>query len=228
VFIPLLFMGGIVGRMFREFALTVTASVLVSAVVSLTLAPMLCSRFLRHSNVQGRLYRGIEAVFNAMLAGYRATLNIVLRHQAITLLVFFFTLGATIVLMIQIPKGFVPIQDTGLIQGVAEAGQDVSSEEMQRLQRVLGEIILRDPNVAGFNSQTASTGGNRKHRALHHCPEAPRTTFAHCIPDYQSSAAGDCKGRRRQSVSAGNPGHNGRRPCLSWKLPVHAAECRRQ
>ncbi len=160
VFIPLLLMGGIVGRMFREFALTVTASILVSALVSLTLAPMLCSRFMRHSNVHGRLYRGIEAVFNSILTGYRITLDLVLRHQAITLCVFFLTLGVTVVMMIQMPKGFIPSQDTGLIQGVAEAGQDVSSEEMQRLQRVLGEIILRDPNVAGFNSQTASTGGN--------------------------------------------------------------------
>ena len=160
VFIPLLLMGGIVGRMFREFALTVTASILVSALVSLTLAPMLCSRFMRHPNVHGRLYRGIEAVFNSMLTGYRITLDLVLRHQAITLCVFFLTLGVTVVMMVQIPKGFIPSQDTGLIQGVAEAGQDVSSEEMQRLQRLLGEIILRDPNVAGFNSQTASTGGN--------------------------------------------------------------------
>jgi len=160
VFIPLLLMGGIVGRMFREFALTVTASILVSALVSLTLAPMLCSRFMRHANVHGRLYRGIEAVFNSILTGYRITLDLVLRHQAITLCVFFLTLGVTVVMMVQIPKGFIPSQDTGLIQGVAEAGQDVSSEEMQRLQRVLGEIILRDPNVAGFNSQTASTGGN--------------------------------------------------------------------
>jgi hydrophobe/amphiphile efflux-1 (HAE1) family protein len=160
VFIPLLLMGGIVGRMFREFALTVTASVLVSALVSLTLAPMLCSRFMRCAGEHGRLSRSIEAAFDALLAGYRRTLDVVLRYQAITLAVFFTTLGLTVLLMIQIPKGFVPIQDTGMIAGVAEAAQDVSSEEMQRLQKVLGEVILRDPDVAGFNSQTASTGGN--------------------------------------------------------------------
>ena len=188
VFIPLLLMGGIVGRMFREFALTVTASILVSALVSLTLAPMLCSRFMRHSNVHGRLYRGIEAVFNSILTGYRITLDLVLRHQAITLCVFFLTLGVTVVMMIQMPKGFIPSQDTGLIQGVAEAGQDVSSEEMQRLQRVLGEIILRDPNVAGFNSQTASTGGNAMRRPpippLHHRSEATRTACAQRVPGH--------------------------------------------
>lgn len=160
VFIPLLLMGGIVGRLFREFALTVTASIVVSALVSLTLAPMLCARFMRHSEEHGHLYRAIEAAFNKMLAGYQRTLDIVLRHQAITLIAFFMTLGGTVFLMVQIPKGFVPRQDTGLIQGVAEAAQGVSSEEMQRLQRLLGEIILRDPNVAGFNSQSATTGGN--------------------------------------------------------------------
>jgi HAE1 family hydrophobic/amphiphilic exporter-1 len=160
VFIPLLLMGGIVGRMFREFAVTVTASILVSALVSLTLAPMLCSRFMRQGNGPGRLYRNIEAVFDSILAGYRTTLDIVLRHQAITLVVFFVTMGISVAMIIQIPKGFFPIQDIGMIAGVAEAGQDVSSEEMQRLERVLGEIILRDPDVAGVNSQAASTGGN--------------------------------------------------------------------
>jgi HAE1 family hydrophobic/amphiphilic exporter-1 len=160
VFIPLLLMGGIVGRMFREFAVTVTASILVSALVSLTLAPMLCSRFMRQGNEPGRLYRNIEAVFDSILAGYRTTLDIVLRHQAITLAVFFITMGISVAAMVQIPKGFFPIQDIGMIAGVAEAGQDISSEEMQRLERVLGEIILRDPDVAGVNSQAASTGGN--------------------------------------------------------------------
>ena len=145
----------------REFALTVTASILVSALVSLTLAPMLCSRFMRRSNEHGRLYRGIEAAFNSLSAGYRITLDIVLCHQAITLFVFFITIGVTVVMMVQIPKGFIPEPGHRYdYAGVAEAAQDVSSEEMQRLQRILGEVILHDPNVAGFNSQTASTGGN--------------------------------------------------------------------
>src|SRR6516225_4921450 len=160
VFIPLLLMGGIVGRMFREFAVTVTASILVSAFVSLTLAPMLCSRFMRQGNEPSRLYRNIEAVFDSILVGYRTSLDIVLRHQAITLVVFFITMGVSVAMMVWIPKGFFPIQDIGMIAGVAEAGQDVSSEEMQRLERVLGEIILRDPDVAGVNSQAASAGGN--------------------------------------------------------------------
>jgi HAE1 family hydrophobic/amphiphilic exporter-1 len=160
VFIPLLLMGGIVGRMFREFSLTVTTSILVSALVSLTLAPMLCSRFIRHTKGHGRLYLGIETAFDSILTAYRVTLDVVLRHQAITLFAFFITIGVTVIMMVQIPKGFIPIQDIGMIAGVAEAGQDVSSEEMQRLQRVLAEIILRDPDVAGVSPQAASTGGN--------------------------------------------------------------------
>ena len=140
VFIPLLLMGGIVGRLFFEFAVTVMAAVAVSAFVSLSLAPMLCARFLgRHSQQHGRLYLAIEAVFDAMLAGYRRTLDAVLRHQAVTLGVFFATLGLTVFLAIGIPKGFFPIQDTGMIGGLAEAAQDVSPAEMMRLQRELGQ-----------------------------------------------------------------------------------------
>jgi hydrophobe/amphiphile efflux-1 (HAE1) family protein len=157
VFIPLLLMGGILGRLFREFALTVTASVAVSCLVSLTLAPMLCSRFMKqHSDEHGRLYRVIEAGFSGMLAGYRRTLDIVLRHQAITLCVFFGTLALTITMAIQIPKGFFPIQDTGLLAGVSEAAQETPPAEMMRLQRVLGEVIMRDPDVQAINSNTGS------------------------------------------------------------------------
>ncbi len=158
VFIPLLLMGGIMGRVFREFALTVTASIAVSALVSLTLAPMLCARFMRlQTHRRGRLYRLIEAGFEAMLAFYRRTLDIVLRHQAIVLCVFFITMALTVVMAIQSPKGFFPIQDTGLISGVSEASQEVSPYEMMRLQQELGAIILRDPDVQAMGSQTGST-----------------------------------------------------------------------
>ncbi len=162
VFIPLLLMGGVVGRLFREFALTVTAAIAVSALVSLTLAPMLCSRFMRReaSDDHGRLYRILETCFNSMQSGYRHTLDIVLRHQAVTLCVFFATVVLAVVMAIQIPKGFFPIQDTSLIGGLAEAGQEVSPEEMKRLERVLGEVVLRDPGVEGVASWTGSTGGN--------------------------------------------------------------------
>jgi HAE1 family hydrophobic/amphiphilic exporter-1 len=158
VFIPILLMGGVIGRVFREFALTVTASIAVSALVSLTLGPMLCARFMRpKTDAHGRLYRRIEAGFDALLAGYRRTLDVALRHQSIMLGVFLATVVVTVVMAIQIPKGFFPIQDTGLISGVSEASQEVSPYEMMRLQQALGEIILRDPDVQAMGSQTGST-----------------------------------------------------------------------
>ena len=159
VFIPLLLMSGIIGRLFREFALTVTASIAVSALVSLTLAPMMCSRFMRReSGSHGRVYRAIESGFDAMISFYRRTLDIVLRHQPITLGVFFFTMALTVVMAIEIPKGFFPIQDTGIIQGFAESAQQTSPNEMMRLMHNIGDIILRDPDVQGFGSFTGSTG----------------------------------------------------------------------
>src|SRR6266404_3225160 len=126
VFIPLLLMGGIIGRIFREFALTVTASIAVSVLVSLTLAPMLCSRCMRRAEEHGRIFQAIEAGFDSLLSGYRRTLDCVLRHRAITLGVFFATLALTVVMTVQIPNGFFPLQDTGLITGESEAAQDVS------------------------------------------------------------------------------------------------------
>jgi HAE1 family hydrophobic/amphiphilic exporter-1 len=156
-FIPLLLMGGLIGRIFREFSLTVTASIAVSVLVSLTLAPMLSSRCLRQpSAAHGRIFSTIEAAFVALLAGYRRTLDIVLRHQAITLAVFLATVALTVVMAIQIPKGFFPIQDTGLITAVSEGAQDISPDRMMRVQRELGEIILSDPDVQGFASQTGN------------------------------------------------------------------------
>jgi HAE1 family hydrophobic/amphiphilic exporter-1 len=160
VFIPLLLMGGIIGRLFREFALTVTASIAVSALVSLTLAPMMCSRFMHHDTGEhGRIYRFIESGFDAMISFYRRTLDVVLRHQAITLGVFFATMALTIVMAIQIPKGFFPIQDVGMISAFAEGAQDASPEEMMRLLRDVGKVVLADPDVVAFASFTGSTGG---------------------------------------------------------------------
>ena len=160
VFIPLLLMGGIIGRLFREFALTVTASIAISALVSLTLAPMLASRFMRpETHEHGRIYRAIEAVFDAMLGFYRHTLDIVLRHQAITLAVFFITMGVTGVMMVYMPKGFFPIQDIGLVNGISEGSQDISPDEMMRLQHEIDEVLLADPGVAGVASQIGSTFG---------------------------------------------------------------------
>jgi hydrophobe/amphiphile efflux-1 (HAE1) family protein len=161
VFIPLLLMGGIIGRLFREFALTVTAAIVVSVVVSLTLTPMLCSRFLRKQGEHhGGLYRAIERGFEALIGGYRRILDVVLRHQPATLMVFLATLALTAVLFFMIPKGFFPTQDIGLIQGLSEAAQDVSPQEMKRLQGELAQVIARDPDVASFGSFFGNGGGN--------------------------------------------------------------------
>ncbi|HKD31182.1 MAG TPA: efflux RND transporter permease subunit [Xanthobacteraceae bacterium] len=160
VFIPLLLMGGIIGRLFREFALTVTASIAVSALVSLTLAPMMCSRFMRaEAHNPGVAFRLIERGFDAMLSFYRRTLDVVLRHQALTLGAFFATMALMGVMLVSIPKGFFPIQDIGLINGIAEGAQDTSPEEMMRLERELGEVVMRDPAVAGYGSTVGSSGG---------------------------------------------------------------------
>ena len=161
VFIPLLLMGGIIGRLFREFALTVTAAIGVSVVICLTLTPMLCSRFLLHQHKQhGRVYRTIERGFDAMIGGYRVVLDLALRHQATTLAVFLAAVAMTVAMFIVIPKGFFPIQDTGLIQGLSEAAQDVSPQEMKRLQGELAAVIARDPDVAGFGSFFGNGNGN--------------------------------------------------------------------
>jgi multidrug efflux pump subunit AcrB len=154
-------MGGIIGRLFREFALTVTACIAVSATVSLTLTPMLTSRFLmRESEHHGRIYRVIEGFFEGIIGFYRRTLDVVLRHQFITLMVFFVTLISTAVLFVMIPKGFFPVQDNGMILGLSESAQDVSPTEMKRLQTNLAQVVARDPDVTGFGSFFGSGGGN--------------------------------------------------------------------
>ena len=160
VFIPLLLMGGIIGRLFREFALTVTAAITISALVSLTLAPMMCAHFMQRApDKHGRIYRFVERGFEALTSFYQGTLDMVLRHQRITIGVFFATMALTVVLAIEIPKGFFPIQDTGMIQAFAEAAQDTSPEEMMRLMTQMGDVIMHDPDVAGLGSFTGSSGG---------------------------------------------------------------------
>jgi multidrug efflux pump len=151
VFIPLLFMTGLVGRMFREFALTLTIAVVVSAIVSLTLTPMMCSRLLRpaQEGAGSPLAREFTRVVEWSVETYRTTLEWVLRRQGLTLATMLLTLAATIVLYILVPKGFLPLQDTGLITAVTEAGPEVSFVEMRRLQADVVAAIRRDPDVTG-------------------------------------------------------------------------------
>ena len=154
MFIPLLFMTGLVGRMFREFALTLTIAVVVSAVVSLTLTPMMCSRLLRHqaTGAGNALTRAFNRVVDWTVELYHRSLEWVLRHQTLTLVTTLATLVATVWLYVIVPKGFLPLQDTGLIMAVTEAGQTVSFDEMRRLQSSVEAAVKQDPDVTGVVS----------------------------------------------------------------------------
>jgi multidrug efflux pump len=162
VLIPLLFMGEIVGRLFREFAVTLAVTVLISGVVSLTLTPMMSSRLLHHTprEQQNRFYRWTEDLFNRIIAAYGDSLRWVLNHEVPTLLVVVATLVLTVVQYIEIPKGFFPPQDTGIIQGVSEAPESISFEAMSRKQQQLATEILKDPAVASLSSFIGQDGIN--------------------------------------------------------------------
>jgi multidrug efflux pump len=162
VLIPLLFMGDIVGRLFREFAVTLSVTILVSAIVSLTLTPMMCAKLLRHTPEaqQGRLYHASERFFQRVINGYGRTLRWVLRHQTATLWVAIATLVATLLLYVIVPKGFFPVQDTGVILGVSEAPQTASFAAMADRQQALAAVILRDPAVESLSSFIGVDGIN--------------------------------------------------------------------
>ena len=162
VLIPLLFMGDIVGRLFREFAVTLSVTILVSAVVSLTLTPMMCSRLLRAKSEAkpGRFYNASERVFNRVITFYGRTLRWVLKRQGATLLVAAAMLVLTIWLYVIVPKGFFPVQDTGVIQGISEAAQNISFTAMAERQQALAQVILKDPAVESLSSFIGVDGIN--------------------------------------------------------------------
>ena len=162
VLIPLLFMGDVVGRLFREFAITLAVSILVSLVVSLTLTPMLCAYLLRHvpEEKQSRFSRKVGAGFDRIIRGYDRLLNVVLNHQKITLWVAVATFALTALLYVLVPKGFFPPQDTGLIEGTTIASQDVSFQEMARRQQALAAIVLKNPSVESLSSTIGIDGTN--------------------------------------------------------------------
>jgi HAE1 family hydrophobic/amphiphilic exporter-1 len=161
VFIPVLFMGGIVGRLFHEFAVTISMAILISGFVSLTLTPMLGSRFLRPpSREHGIFYRAIERVFQGMLATYDWTLRRVIRAGAAVMALSFVLLAATCYLFVIIPKGFIPSQDTGQIFGFTEGSQDVSFDAMMRNQQLVMDVLRKDPNVDSFSSSVGAGGAS--------------------------------------------------------------------
>jgi multidrug efflux pump len=198
VFIPLLFMTGLVGRMFREFALTLTIAVVTSAVVSLTLTPMMCSRLLRQQ-AEGPPSRGITKIFHGAVDWsveiYRKSLEWVLRHETLTLVVTGATLVATIWLYIVIPKGFLPLQDTGLIFAVMEGGQEVSFTEMKRLQATVEEAIRKDPEVTGVVSVIGVTPINAT-------PNAGRLAITLRPRDQRKTTVTDAIERLQRAVAA--------------------------
>ena len=228
VFIPLLLMGGIIGRMFREFALTVTASIAVSALVSLTLAPMLCSRFMhRESENHGRVYRIIEAGFNGLLAFYKYTLDIVLRHQAITLGVFFATMALTGVMVYPDPEGLFPDpgyrRDPGLRRNRAGCPAGPDDAHLARVRRSAAAAIRTLPASA---RSPASTGGanTSKYRSLLHRAQAARRARAHRLAGHRPAAAAARQGTGRDAVPAAGAGHHRRRPHLP--RAVSSTRCR--
>jgi len=159
VFIPLFLMGGYVGLLFREFAITVSVSLVLSLVISLTLTPMMCSRLLKPETHQhGRLNQLFERAFDGLLGLYGRGLNIVLRHQLITLLVMLGTIVLTGYLYVVIPKGFFPQKDTGMITGITEASEDISFPAMAERQQAAANIVLQDPAVASVGSYVGPGG----------------------------------------------------------------------
>jgi len=160
VFIPLLLMGGIIGRLFREFAITMTMTIAVSAFVALTLSPTMCALFLRDEKhaKHGRAYMVVERAFDRVLAWYTRGLDLALDHQRVTLAVFLITVAVSAALYVEIPKGFFPQQDTGIIAGLSDGPQDISFDEMVRRQHALLDVVSKDPDVANYGT---GLGGSR-------------------------------------------------------------------
>jgi multidrug efflux pump len=196
VFIPLLFMTGLVGRMFREFALTLTIAVVVSAIVSLTLTPMMCSRILRHVPERARnpLAERLNVFIDRTVEAYGVSLQWVLAHERKTLITTFATLAATIMLYIVIPKGFLPQQDTGLISAVTGAGPEVSFVEMQRLQGLVTNTVSRDPDVTNVVSVVGVSPVNPT-------PNAGKLTITLRPRDERRAVAGEIVDRLKQAVA---------------------------
>ena len=226
VLIPLLFMGDIVGRLFREFAVTLAVTILVSAVVSLTLTPMMAARLLKHTppEQQGRFYKWSDQAFERIIKAYGRTLDVVLEHQTATLMVFVGTLVLTFVLLWIVPKGFFPIQDTGVIQGVAVGPQTVSFPEMTALQQRAAAIILKDPAVASLSSFVGHRSD--EHDAQQRTPadqsQAARGSRRRRHGDHHAPAAAAPTDPGMHGVHAARAGHQRRRPREPDAVSVHA------
>ena len=228
VFVPVLFMGGILGRLLNEFAVVIAVAILVSGFVSLSLTPMLCSRFLDPPNPekQRRMFPGSEQFFNGMLRVYDWSLIKVLNHPRITMGITLVTLLVTLFLFQIIPKGFIPSEDTGQILASSEADQGVSFEEMVRRQQALAKIVREDPNVEAYNSTVGAGGpnltGNTGRMFIRLKPRRERKLNADQVIQQLRPKLAKVSGI--QNVSHQPPGHQCRRPDQQGPLPVHPAE----
>jgi len=193
VFIPVLFMPGILGRLFHEFAVTICVAILISGFVSLSLTPMLCSRFLRPPGEaqHGRFYQATERLFDGMLRSYETSLQWVLRRRRATMAVSMLILVLTAYLFVAIPKGFIPDEDQSLIFGVTEAAQGVSFEEMKRLQHASADIVRRDPRVVALGSSAAAgTTPNQGRMFINVKPRSERGPISNVVQDLRRELAG--------------------------------------
>ncbi len=204
VFIPVLFMGGILGRLFKEFSITICVAILISGVVSVTLTPMLCSRFLRSSREQRKswFYRVTERFFDGMLHSYDVSLQWVLRYRPATMIFFFVVLAATLYMFVKIPKGFVPDQDTDQVAVVTEASQGTSFLEMARYQEAIADVIAQDPNVVslmssiGGSSSSTLGGPNLGQIVVHLKPRSQRALHVEEVIDEMRPKLDDFPGMK--------------------------------
>ena len=232
VLIPLLFMGDVVGRLFREFAVTLAVTIILSAVVSLTLTPMMCARILKHKSEseQGRFYKASERVFERMIAFYGRTLKFVLRYQTVTLFVAVCTLLLTVFLYIVIPKGFFPVQDTGVIQGISQASQTISFAAMAEKQQQLADIILQDPAVESLSSFIGADGTNTTLNSGRISINLKPLDDRRCerLRRHPPPAVAAWPGTRHHPLHAAGAEHHRRRPRQPHPVPVHPRRPRRR
>ncbi len=223
VFIPILLMGGIVGRLFREFAVTLSVAIAISAVISLTLTPMMAARLLRGRAEErhGRLYQASERFFEGLLGWYARNLRWVLDHQPLMLAVTGAAAVLTVGLYVAVPKGLFPQQDTGVLSGVTDAPQDVSFPAMRDRQEAINKVVLANPNVEPPGLVHRRRRGGHEQRLRLHRAEAHVGAERDRRPGHRRAAAQARPGARRRPVPPVGPGRPGRRPALPDPVPVH-------
>ena len=222
VFIPLLLMGGIVGRLFREFAVTLSTAILVSMVISLTTTPMMCAYLLKseHAKKHGRLYMATDRFFEWILDVYRHSLHWVLDNPGFTLTVLFLTIALNVAIVIKIPKGFFPQQDTGALAGGVQGPQDSSFPAMNSSIQQLENVVKSDPAVANVIAFTGGNGATNTGNLLH-CTEASRRAKDRRSGDHQPTSAEVEPAARCIGLPAGFAGSSHRREVEQCALSIH-------